>query len=235
MATNETLKWNQKRAESLTHEEFIKEVLKLRSRPEPQKPWWLRLLETSGGAALITVLIGGLLGQIISMSIQKSLKERERELAAYTKFLDQGSETIKHAYALIGSCISAADNLISITGDEFNEDTTPELRKQKLEILSKFSEVNTKWREEQHGLGLLMRYYHHNAAGVTDAWKNVQDSNVQYMECAADLIYEHNHGGKTNQTVVACKQKKDALIKSLDVLATSVETYWKEIQTSKSP
>jgi hypothetical protein len=229
------LTWSDTETQWLRYEEFIAQVSKLRSPREKPKPWWRALLETSGGAALITVLIGGALGQIISMSIQKSLKERELKLVAYTKFVDQGSETVKHAYALIGTCISASDNLISIKEDKFNPTTiSPKDKKnldeQKSAIVTEYNETNTKWREEQYGLGLLMRYYHRNAMGVAGSWKSVQDSTKDYMDCAGEI---KNEPGNFEQ-LSACKEKKKVLINSLDAFANAVESYWKDIDNTNS-
>ena len=62
----------------LQHEAFIKEILTLRdkARGDNPKPAWQRFLETTGGAALITVLIGGIMGSIITGLIQQGSKQR---------------------------------------------------------------------------------------------------------------------------------------------------------------
>src|SRR5437764_6648982 len=83
MGTDETPKWSTEEKQLLQHESFVAEILKRRAPSEnnQQKPLWQRFLETTGGAAVITVLIGGIFGQIISSSIQSSLKEREFQQA----------------------------------------------------------------------------------------------------------------------------------------------------------
>jgi hypothetical protein len=231
------------------YEEFIAEISK-RLRPEPAKPRWQKLLESAGGVALITVIIGGLLGQLISMYIQASLRDRDyeqtiskaqndRDLADYTKFLDQGSETVKHVYGLVGTCVSASDDLIQVASDELNQEVlAPDERKkevaQKLEKRKKFNAADDKWREERDGLGLLMRYYHHNEDGVTVAWQGVQESTTSYMDCARAKHKQYYAPDDPNDPLPICQVQRHAVLRALDALAQSVESNRKTIGVSHS-
>ncbi|HEY0003358.1 MAG TPA: hypothetical protein VGB17_01010 [Pyrinomonadaceae bacterium] len=233
-AAPELPEWSDSETRWLEYEKFIAEVSKLRARPETPKPLWQKILETSGGAALITVLIGGILGQLINLSIQSSLKDREHRqsmlkarndqaLAAYNKFLEQGSETVKHAYGLIGNCLSASDDLISITKPEFNmTDLAQEQLKvqtaQKTDVRKKYNETFIKWREEREQLGLLMKYYHHNEAAVTSAWLRVQESTTNYMNCASDRHQQRFDSNVPEDKLPSCEDKKNAIRSALDEL-----------------
>jgi hypothetical protein len=107
-----------------------------------RRSWWQWLLESSGGTALITVIIGGLMGSLITAIIQIGIKSREFEqarvksrgdqaLVAYKDYLEQQRETMKHAYQLIGNCVSASDDLIDITGEYFDPSKFPGVQGQK--------------------------------------------------------------------------------------------------------
>jgi hypothetical protein len=215
---NEPPEWSDNEAQWLKYEEFIAQVSKLRSRPESPKAWWQKILESGGGAALITVLIGGVLGQLISMNIQSNLSYRDfkqslrkaqndQALVAYNKFLDLGAETIKHAYELIGNCISSSEDLVSTKSADFNESQT-----QKDKIAQRFNDTGKQWRTEQLQLGLLMKYYHHDDADVACAWQTVQDTTTAYMKCERS-IYANTKGAPES-----CQDQKQAIMKALDLL-----------------
>ncbi len=73
-----------KKPDCLRHEAFLAEVLRLRTKldqKQKEKLWWQRFLESSGGTALVTVLLGGLLGQLITSSVQVKQQEREFQQA----------------------------------------------------------------------------------------------------------------------------------------------------------
>jgi hypothetical protein len=71
--------------------------------PERPKLWWQAFLESSGGAALITVAIGGLLAQWINVHVQTATTEREFNNAwlrargdqALTAYRDYSNEQLK--------------------------------------------------------------------------------------------------------------------------------------------
>src|SRR6185503_4847747 len=96
----------------LEYETFIKEVLARREgagKGGQTKPVWQRFLETTGGTALITVLIGGIMGSIITGMIQISAKNREAQQArltarnsqaqvSYKEYLDKELEIVNRAF-----------------------------------------------------------------------------------------------------------------------------------------
>src|SRR4051812_9953741 len=124
--------WTELEKELFHHEEFMAELARRRSARDPEaKPRWQRFLESGGGAAIVTTLIGGIFGAIISGIIQYGAKEREFEqswlkargdqaLVAYREYLDKEQEVVNETHALIGSCVSASDDLISIMGPNFD-------------------------------------------------------------------------------------------------------------------
>jgi hypothetical protein len=211
-------KWSADEARWREYELFVADILKLRGKQESPKPWWQKILETAGGAALITVLIGGLLGQLINMSVQSYLQDRERKesarkakndqaLLAYNKFLEQGAGKVEHAYNLIGDCIAASDNLIAVAKPEFNNNV-----EQKSKANVTYNEMATKWRSEKIQLGLLVKYYHHNDPGVTSAWQDAQEAVTNYMICARDLEVW------PGDTPRPCENERTAVTNTLDVL-----------------
>lgn len=156
---------------------------------EKPKPRWQRFLESSGGTALITVIIGGIFGQWITASFQQNEKEREfqqawmksrgdQALVSYKEYLDQEQEVMKRAYELIGNSIAASQDLIAQTGKDFN----PE---QQIEIQKKFNEVSVAWRSERTKLELLIGYYHPEQPQMLRDWQNLSEAVSVFVGCAS--------------------------------------------------
>ncbi|HEY9286164.1 MAG TPA: hypothetical protein VIP46_22120 [Pyrinomonadaceae bacterium] len=193
------------------------------------KPSWQVFLESTGGAALITVLVGGLIagvvGQWITNEYQKGMKARETSVAAYKEFLGQGKETVTQAYSIIGSVISASDDLINVSAERVNEIETytdPETSKlvieQRKEILSKFTSAASTWREEREKLGLFISYYHDAQPDVIDSWRTMQDSVTAYISCAEHSLLNSLFmpKGRTDNSEVLCRNEKKVLYESMN-------------------
>jgi hypothetical protein len=206
---------------------------RVRSHKEDQpKPRWQRFLETSGGTALITVVLGGVLGQFITWSIQNGQKEREfqqawmkargdQALVTYKEYVDQEQDIVKVAFGLIGNCMSASQDLILLTSPEFAPDTFVGAEKQRTAVRDKYNTLSAQWGSEREKLGLLMNYYHPGRAEVAAAWQNTQRSLTEYMGCARQWYLTHL--GST-ETANACKKEGDDLSNQLVRLNASLET-----------
>jgi hypothetical protein len=225
--------WSDEEQKLLRHEAFVGKVMQLRSHniENHPKPWWQRFLESSGAAALITVLLGGLLGQLITWSIQKGLKEREfqqawmksrgdQALATYKEYLDKEQETVKRAYELIGNCISSSEDLISLTSSEFAPGTSVGIEKQRDSIRAEYNKTDIQWRREREQLGLLMSYYHRGRSEVVTSWHDVQSTVTRYNECAAQWYLDHPNSTDSSN---ACKNEREDLRLKLDKLRTNLE------------
>jgi hypothetical protein len=233
---------------------LIAEALQLRAAPEAKpKPPWQRFLESTGGAALITVLLGGMLGQCITAQVQKgqqdrqnqqAIESREREfeqawvkargdqaLLAYQGYLKEEQETVKSAYDLIGSCISAADDLMATTRKDFNPKQYEHDRKQQEivyedidEIRTNYIAVDKKWRAERVKLGLLMGYYHKGQGDVAEAWRATQEALTHYVDFAAGFAQHPPREDLSEEDVRnASRREREALQAALTSLSNSLD------------
>ena len=94
----------------LRHEAFIAEVEKLRA-PEAaprDEPYWLQALKSPAVSALITVVVGGILGNIIVSRYQERQKSNEQAVAEYRQYLQKEEEIVRHAYDVLGETEKAA-------------------------------------------------------------------------------------------------------------------------------
>jgi len=229
--------WSNDEARMLRHEAFMTEVMRRRVRVEGEgytKPWWQRFLESTGGAAMITVLIGGLLGQLITWSVQKGLKEREfqeawmkargdQALVTYKDYLNQEQEIVRRVYEIVGSCISVSEDLIDLTKLEFAPGKSIGVEKQRNSIRERYNTIDAQWRGEREKLGLLMSYYHRGRPEVAAAWRDLQDSVTKYNECAGNWYLDHPHPLIKVEVADACKNDRDDLRKRLEQLSASLE------------
>ncbi|HEY0079157.1 MAG TPA: hypothetical protein VGB73_10965 [Pyrinomonadaceae bacterium] len=238
--------WSESQSLMLRHEEFIAEVMR-RRRPEetsgtdtqPQKTWKQILFETSGGTALINVIIGGAFVTIISILIQQGFKEREvrqaylkasseQALLAYKEYSDREQEIVKEIYEVIGKCISSSDDIIDLTRPEFDPEKYPtqslrdEVTKDAVSLQEKYSEAATQWRASQAKLKLLIAYYHPSQPEVTNGWDGVQKSLTAYMKCAR-LHTVNSPKSSTEQVEGACKPEKEELYKHLAAFTSALE------------
>lgn len=208
------------------HEEFIAKINKIRGGGESLKRathWWLHILETSGGAALLTVLIGGLCGAGLNFLIQRDLKNREsqqsllklqfeQKLISYKNLEDQRQEFLKHLYEQVGRSTTAAYDLISLTGSDVvpssDTDYQKELRQQRNEIIQRYNSSDHEWRAEQESLELLISYYHDNSSEVKDAWRSAQEAINTYMKCAERTWEKYNETKITNDINGICQAER---------------------------
>jgi hypothetical protein len=208
------------------HEEFIARVNKIRGADESLiRPthWWLHLLETSGGAALLTVLIGGLCGAGLNFLIQRDLKDREsqqallrlqfeQKLITYKNLEDQRQEFLKHLYERVGRSTTAAYDLIFLTGSDVvpssDTDYQKELRQQRNEIIQRYNSSDNEWRAEQESLELLISYYHDNSSEVRGSWRSAQEAINTYMKCAETTWKEYNETKITNDINSVCQTER---------------------------
>lgn len=242
MDADETPEWSTDEERLLRHESFVTELLKRRvpSESNQLKPLWQRFLETTGGAAIITVLIGGVFGQIISSSIQSSLKEREfqqawlkargdQALQANKEYLEKEQEIVLQVYGLIGGCVSASEDLISLTHSKFNEDNyqgakLKEVKKIRTKIYENYNDKDYEWRSGRERFKLLIGYYHGGHPTVVDAWDSSQDAVTRYMNCAEKWYHEHPDNTDEDSIIrTACGNEKNDMTRLLKNLNTSLE------------
>ena len=242
MVADEPPEWSTDEERLLHHESFVTELLNRRvpSGTNQPKPRWQRFLETTGGAAIITVLIGGVFGQIISSSIQSTLKEREfqqawlkargdQALQANKEYLEKEQEVVLHVYDLIGGCISASEDLISLTSSEFNENNYQgaklgEIKKIRTKVYENYNAKDYEWRSGRERFKLLIGYYHGGHPTVVDAWDNSQEAVTRYMNCAEKWYKDHPDNTAEGSIIqTACRDEKTDMTKLLKNLNISLE------------
>lgn len=160
------------------------------------------------------------MGNFIAATIQAGAKEREfqqswmkargdQALLAYKEYNDQEQETVKRAYELIGGCIAAADDLIGLTDPSFAPGSHEGIEAQRKAIRKIYNEQEAQWRKDGLKLKLLMSYYHPQPE-ITDAWKGVDVSVTDYLDCSGNWYGSQEDKSAAPEDIKnACKDKKD--------------------------
>ncbi len=160
------------------------------------KPGWQRFLESTGGTAFITVVIGGILGQRITSSYQEKLKDRDIAVAFYHEQSKERQDIGARYIELVGGCMGTSQDLIALTEqgfdpDQFKGQERKKVVQQRTEIRKKYNELDSRWAVEGAQLGLLIALHGHDQQGLTQGWRRVQQSVAAYKQCAENWYSQH--------------------------------------------
>jgi len=209
---------------------------------EKSKPAWQRFLETAGGVALVTVLLGGILGQCVTGKINEGMKERENHQAdvkayndrvsdAAKSYLEQEQQVVRRTYELVGKCVSDSEDIVGITGEEFDPSlyegqSRKDIQKLRDDIREEYNATDKQWRSEGVSLGLLMSYYHNGNMNVVASWRDAKDSIDAYKDCAEGQLRRHEKEQiffKEEDIKSACSVEKQKVRDALDNLTVILE------------
>ena len=218
--------WSDPELRSLLNQALAIEFVKATKQPE-NKTHWLQVLNSSTIAALITVILGTVLGSFLSSSIQEKSKKNDTELASYKEYLERERQVVERVFQAIGSLEAASQNLIASTGEDF--DTTKGTSKEKAsvegmkrQLLQEYNTADTQWHAQELQLGLEMDLEHQNDPAVMSAWQNVSLDMTSFSDCANRwLVTAPPLTTKTMQKE-ACKDSRSKLNQDLHALTQSI-------------
>jgi hypothetical protein len=238
-------KWSEEEERFFRHEAFVAKVVSLRkpSGIEHAKPVWLQALESSAVAALITVVLGGIFGQLIITTYQDNSKKNDQALAEYRQYLERQQSIVQQAYDLIGDCTFDSQTLISLTQPKFDlknvkENQREDVAKQKRELLNKHNAIIEKWEKEKNKMGLLISYYHYGQPDVLKAWRGAQESVDGLLDCAIGNYHDFiEDPDATKGKGDICKDKMSGVETNLGALAATIDKSrqytWPQLSTPR--
>ena len=198
-----------------------------------------RFLESAGGAALITVALGSVVGTCLNRSIQDSVKEREMVLADHEKHLNHERLVTERVYELVGDSVTAAEGYIDLTTEDFNLQNYSGrqyeiMEEQRFELMKTYDAVSLQWRSQERLLSLQLSYYHPTRSNVINrSWESVAKAVNELMRCADE---RYNQYRKTGGTTDSCQCEKDMVVSRLDLLTTTLSkehVYVEDSETEK--
>jgi uncharacterized membrane-anchored protein YhcB (DUF1043 family) len=218
--------WSDPELRSLLNQALAIEFVKATNKPE-QKTRWLDVLNSGTIAALITVILGTVLGTFLSSAIQEKSKRNDTELASYKEYLEQERQVVERVFQTIGTLEAASENLIAATGDDFdtrhlagkNKDLVEELKRQ---ILRDRNTADTQWHTQELQLGLEMDLEHQNDPAVMSAWQSVSSEMTRFSDCAKRWAETAPAATSTAAQREACNDARSSLNRALHALTESI-------------
>jgi hypothetical protein len=184
------------------NEALIGEILAIRKSPDesPKSKTWRQLVfETTGGTALITVLLGGILGGAVTALFQYMQKNNEiehaeqqarleRERSANDRLEQVRLEAAKRLFELTYKGISSSEDVLQLSTQPFAD---PALKDQRTQIRKQYNDAEESWRKDHAVQGLMFVYYHRAIPGLSDRWGKTEKAVSDYIDCASNWIVSH--------------------------------------------
>ena len=238
--------WTPIEEEHLRRVDFVAEVLRRSAVIKPAdtpKPRWQRFLESTGGAALITVIIGGMIGGYITYLFQSWQKDRdtqqailktrtEQALLSYQEYLNKRQEVNKNAYEMLATTISTSDKLMdAFTKSEFDPQnrtgaSRDEAEKIRANIKKAYEDAKDKWDNQSELTGFLLAQYHDSNPDVKSKWDVLKTSIDSYIHCAEGCFRGGQSGCGCREE--AKRQVKDNMSGFQTAVARSRDSFWKQ-------
>lgn len=202
----------------LQHERLMAEVFALRKAlAEQSKPWWQIVLESAGGAALITVIFGGMLGGLVTGMYQSAQAKIQRENAARKRLQELRFQAETEALQLVSTTVAAAEDLLQLSSKSFLQAS----KEQQDGIRKAFTLADATWRKQNTiVIRFKFHYYYRDNPEVMMAWKQTRERVSGYVNCAGQ--WAEQHPGYIEGLGVGCTTEKAAILDSLDVLQKSL-------------
>ncbi len=165
------------------------------------KPQWQIFLESIGGAAIITVFGGGIIGALLTSFLQRGAKEREillqrldadkqRSLQREQVYLEDELKVAAEILEMVTAVRSKSENLTRLTTTRFSQKDNPsvELKDYRNQVRSDFNHLVDTWRSRREILGALLGTYHKQDSEIVKHWIGLRRATTAFME-KSETIY----------------------------------------------
>jgi len=172
------------------------------------KPKWLQLFESSGFVAIVTVVLGGLVGSLVTSRFQEKSKQREqqvariqlehdRSLAAFNEHLDRERKIVDEMLAKVGGLADTARGLSQLSRAEWSGKDQPaaeqaRLAQERHKIVERYNQATAAWDADRLRLGILLGLEHDNNPELLEAWRNAGIKVEAYSVCCDRWRMKHN-------------------------------------------
>jgi hypothetical protein len=218
--------WADPELRRLLNQALAIEFIKAAKQPET-KTHWLQVLNSSTIAALITVILGTVLGSFLSSSIQEKSKKNDTQLASYKEYLELERQVVQHVFEVIGLLEAASENLIASTGESFDATKGTRKRKEQAErmkgqLLQEYNAADKQWHTQEPQLGLELDLEHQNDPAVISAWQNVSPDMTSFSDCANRWVEKRTTLTTITEQKEACNGFRSKLNQDLHALTLSI-------------
>lgn len=198
-------------------------------------------LASAGGAAIVTVLLGGVAGQLISCNAQRRLQEREfnnawlkargdQALTARKEFVEGRTKALDEILRVAGAIATASDDLLYITRPSFDtKGQTIENKKlvlaEQTRVFSEYVKAEQAWAPSQPRFTFAASYYSNGDTSVLAAWRELRSEVNVLRTCASDTYERWHQAGRRIGTYTydpaKCRLEYDAVSSAIERLGTA--------------
>lgn len=180
--------------------------------PKTSKPL-LDLLSSAGGTALVTVLLGGVVAQMISCDAQRRNQQREfnngwlkargdQALTARKEFVDGKHNSLDEILRTIGEVSAASEELIDITQPDFaigsykSKADIDKVVSEQTRVTTRFEKAEASWTPAQQRFSFEVAYYSRGNRDVLKSWGKLRDSVNALRKCASGIYIQWHKAGR---------------------------------------
>ena len=224
--------WTPEEEDLLHRADLIAEIYRRRDADRPQEESekkLLKFLQSTGGTAIITILLGSLLAPLVISHIQVRNARDNQAMDEYRQYLKLQQESVKETYALVGRITYGSQDLITLTKPTFDlqrvdASEQQDLVKQQQDMLKNYNDTIKEWRVKENIQGVLITYYFYGHPEVSDSWSSVEQAVNDFTRCAQDIHEKFIKKQALTTERSDCEKKKVVISSSLENLSRSIST-----------
>lgn len=192
-----------------------------------KKSWWAEFVNSTMATTLITVVVGGILGQWLLSSFQHRQQRNDLAQDQYRQYIQRQQDVIQQALDLVGTADFDAETLLNLSRPESDPanasgaDERKRVADQRAALLQSHTEALKKWNVGRRQMFLLLGYYNYGRPEVTTAWDGTEKATTGLLNCA-QLTFQA-HLARQPQSTEPCKNERAALDNSLIQLSNAFE------------
>jgi hypothetical protein len=200
-----------------------------------QKSAFASFLESGTATALVTVLMGGLLGQLISCDIQNKLKDREfndawlksradQALTSRKEYLEAKKRTFDEVIGSAADMASASEDLLYVTSPQYNlsqlkGSDRDNVAKDQAVLVNAYRTAAGKWAAGRFRYDFQISYFAEGNANVGNTWGAARTAVDALRGCANNVYTSWYLAGQGQGTfkyaATLCQQQRELVVAGL--------------------
>lgn len=156
-----------------------------------KSPRWIRVIfETPGGAALITMVLGGLIATSLTSLIQARVSERALRMAEASTLMKERGEAAREVYSLTGRAVAHCREVLALAQREFQLNSAMSagqaqgLSAQRSKVRRDFNEFVREWNKRKGAIHLNFMYYYPTSDFIAPAWITIEKAGSRMIDCS---------------------------------------------------
>jgi hypothetical protein len=218
-----------------------------KSLSTPAKSPLLDFVTSAGGTALVTVLLGGVVAQLVSCDAQRRSQERDfnnswlksrgdQALVARKEFVDSRRASLDEILRTIGDVCAASKELIDITQPSFlagaykNKSALTLILAEQTRVANEFTKAELAWEPSQQRFSFLVAYFARGDKQSVEAWNKLRLRVNEARKCSSSIYIRWHMAGRGIGTYTYNPQYCEAQQALVTSSAELFGKYWRASQ-----